>query len=43
MISGTPERWSRAIFSTARFIGSLLQVVETMRLAIVTWSFSSTW
>ena len=43
MISGAPESSSSAILRTARFIGSLLLVVETIRLAIVTWSFSSTW
>ena len=32
----------RATLATARFIGSLLLVVETMRFAMVTWSFSST-
>ena len=31
-----------ATFFTARFIASLLLVVETIRLALVTWSFSST-
>ena len=30
----TPERWSLATLSTARFMGSLLLVVETIRLAI---------
>ena len=42
VISGAPDRWSSAMLRTVWFIASLLQVVETIRLAMVTWSFSST-
>jgi len=37
-----PPRKSRATLATARFIGSLLWVVETMRLHKVTSSFRLT-
>ncbi len=37
-----PVRYSTATWRTERFIASLLLVVETMRLAPVTWSWAST-
>jgi len=38
VISGFSDRWFMATQWTARFMGSLLLVVETMRLAMVIWS-----